>query len=126
MEKFSEYLASFITPQMTLLEKFNAMCKYLNELEQNFGTSLFKHKFVLSNGKEITFINNVSEKYNDNYVLTPNFMGRVQDNVMYGNDLIIKIGYAGAPVLVYVDHLLNIASDTLSGLSVVSQDIEKL
>lgn len=32
--KFSEYLASSITPQMTLLEKFNALLQYVEELEE--------------------------------------------------------------------------------------------
>ena len=31
MSRFSDYLASAITPQMTLLEKFNALLKYLEE-----------------------------------------------------------------------------------------------
>ena len=31
MSKFSDYLASEITPQMTLLEKFNALLKFLKE-----------------------------------------------------------------------------------------------
>lgn len=30
---FKEYCSSFITPQMTLLEKFNALLKYLEQLE---------------------------------------------------------------------------------------------
>ena len=41
--KFSEYLASFITPQMTLLEKFNALCKYLEEHNFFEGTVLYCH-----------------------------------------------------------------------------------
>lgn len=31
--RFSEYLSSFITPQMTLLEKFNALLKFLETHE---------------------------------------------------------------------------------------------
>ena len=39
--KFSEYYASFITPQMTLLEKYNAICKYL--LDNEFKTARYLH-----------------------------------------------------------------------------------
>ena len=34
MSKFTDYLASQITPQMTLLEKFNALLKYLEEIDE--------------------------------------------------------------------------------------------
>ena len=31
MSRFQDYLSSAITPQMTLLEKFNALIKFLKE-----------------------------------------------------------------------------------------------
>ena len=34
MNRFSQYLASAINPQYTLLEKFNYLCKYLQENER--------------------------------------------------------------------------------------------
>lgn len=33
MNKFTDYCSSFITPQMTLLEKFNALLDYLKDFE---------------------------------------------------------------------------------------------
>ena len=60
--KFSEYLSSYITPQMTLLEKFNAMCKWLDEHEEGFGTKLYKHHLTLNNGNHLYVVNTNSEK----------------------------------------------------------------
>ena len=54
--KFSEYLASYITPQMTLLEKFNALLKYIET-----------HEFHEMENKPIAveiFTNFVSENIN--------------------------------------------------------------
>ena len=36
MSKFDDYCSSFITPQYTLLEKFNALLKYLKENSEKF------------------------------------------------------------------------------------------
>lgn len=59
--KFSEYLASYITPQMTLLEKFNALLKYLKEDEKLDFTKMYKHIFVLQDDTLFEFYNNESK-----------------------------------------------------------------
>lgn len=59
--KFSEYLASHITPQMTLLEKFNALLKYLEEYDTLEFTKIYKHIFVLQDNSLFEFYNNESK-----------------------------------------------------------------
>lgn len=59
MQKFNDYIASYITPQMTLLEQMNAILEYLNK------SSLYKHKLKIKpvgTGTEQTWvlINNCS------------------------------------------------------------------
>lgn len=50
--KFSEYCASFITPQMTLLEKFNALIRYLSIKENEEVLVLNTTSGVLSEEQE--------------------------------------------------------------------------
>lgn len=44
---FKDYEASYITPQKTLLKKLNAILKYLEKVDLNFETKLYKHKINL-------------------------------------------------------------------------------
>lgn len=93
--KFSEYLASFITPQMTLLEKFNAMCKFL----ETHDLGLYFHEIKFSDNSKLTFVstkeepftmedlnsgdffdNLLSPKFNDCVVL---YVNRYTFNVLY-------------------------------------------
>ena len=54
--KFSDYCASFITPQMTLLEKFNALIKYLEKEKVGEKLTLYKHNLVIQdNGVNYNF-----------------------------------------------------------------------
>ena len=65
---FNEYLASFITPQMTLLEKFNALLEFLNKYA--LGTKLYKHTIECETPSEhkrrIEIINTSYEKISTN------------------------------------------------------------
>ena len=47
--KFSEYLASYITPQMTLLEKFNALINFIEENKLFDKSGIYKHTLFFIN-----------------------------------------------------------------------------
>ena len=61
--KFSEYLASHITPQMTLLEKFNELLKYLKEYDTLDFTKIYRHIFILQDNSLFEFYNNESKLF---------------------------------------------------------------
>lgn len=67
-EKFTDYCASNITPQMTLLEKLNAIIKYLKENSPS-GTHLFIHKYLYA-GFELSFISTSSELLSNNEIVS--------------------------------------------------------
>ena len=55
MSKFKEYCASYITPQYTLLEKFNALLKYLEENSGKFEDFIeFRVQREVDNVAELT------------------------------------------------------------------------
>lgn len=64
--KFSEYLASYITPQMTLLEKFNALCKFVEEQDVFKGTKLYLHDINIGSGTNavnLLFLDTSNKEY---------------------------------------------------------------
>lgn len=63
MSKFTDYCSSAITPQMTLLEKFNALMKYLTENE--FAEKLYIHRCFNADDEEVfSCINTDKDSYN--------------------------------------------------------------
>lgn len=123
MSKFSDYLASNITPQMTLLEKMNEILNYLKENEI---TTLYVHKLTgvfggQSSNREFIIINDnpnaitdyskireecenaVSVKYNVSGVY------HNVDYVAYVNTNVISFHYESSTVQFQV-----LTSDTVS------------
>ena len=63
-KRFTDYCASNITPQMTLLEKLNKIIEYLKTYPSEV-TVLFLHKYTYESGAEISFISNTNEELDD-------------------------------------------------------------
>lgn len=117
--KFSEYLASFITPQMTLLEKFNAMCKFLSEEYKE----LYKHTISLRFGdsyKTLVFINTSDVEYNIAQLNNPTFFDN-KLNTKISGDLVITVDYRGYNVLIFCPK--NSDSPSLASLSLENAEI---
>ena len=91
--KFTEYCASFITPQMTLLEKFNAICKFLLKWNPEIEPVPKAGEFIVDDLPTIADIENPTQaeleacfgrafRYNNNnedYVFIPSYS--VTENV---------------------------------------------
>ena len=95
--KFSDYLASYITPQMTLLEKFNALLKYLEEKPE-----LYIHRLsVLPSGAtypfEFSFIDTTNKEYSINDMKVNGFFGHKIFEGLKSADgaIIVKVEYRG-------------------------------
>ena len=96
--KFSEYLASFITPQMTLLEKFNALCKYLDENEIS---KFYIHSIRFTNGNTLSFIDGNPNKYTLSEINgNPNFFFN-KLNVKVNGNLVVSHSYSSVFSLYY-------------------------
>lgn len=118
--KFSEYLASFITPQMTLLEKFNAMCKYLKE---NDTTPLYKHTINFSDSVVISFINTENKEYTINELNTTSILYNSLE-LKYRTGKVLNItGYGSFVVLSYY-YPSSISTYSLNGKTISSQSVE--
>lgn len=57
MSKFTDYEASYITPQKTLLKKFNEVLKFLRTYG-NSGTKLYKHQITYENQQGNSYLIN--------------------------------------------------------------------
>ena len=106
--KFKEYLASFITPQMTLLEKFNAMCKFMETYKD--GTKLYFHKIVFeqknSSGTSIQqhslcFINTKEKQYSIDDINLPSFYLEMLSGYIDNFMTILEVAYTGVSVFYY-------------------------
>ena len=68
-QKFIDYESSYITPQLTLLKKFNKLLEYLRDEDEINGDKLYKHHisfdYIAYNGTttlfECTLINKISD-----------------------------------------------------------------
>ena len=122
--KFSEYLSSFITPQMTLLEKFNAMCKYL---ELTSFDALYLHKVRIYDRLEFSFLDTNAKEYTIEELL--DFDMRDKINIIVGGFcLVIRVssGYNNTVTLHYIDGNGENASLTFNSNSIIqTQSVEK-
>lgn len=119
--KFSDYLSSYITPQMTLLEKFNALLKYLND-ESLYKNKLYVHTITLSSGV-ISFIDTNENEYTIAELKEENFFDK-KINLRVGTYFPIRVVHSSNyNVIEYfnTDHVENIS---LIYAQIVSQAVE--
>lgn len=121
--KFTDYEASFITPQMTLLEKFNAVLKFLEENDKTY-TQLYTHKITLNDMTIIRIVNNRDTQMN---IFTTEMIGNINNalNATVDNYSCFHAKYSGHIELLYINNSNLIVSKSLYGLSIQSYEIEK-
>lgn len=127
---FSDYLASAITPQMTLLEKFNALLEYLKTYEYE-NAVLYTHTFTLKNKNNqsistLMFIDGNKNQYENNIINSSDFVDIFKNSVTckYGGGVVISIKYLGG-ITLYAYSVPQIYNISMSDFDVIGQTVEK-
>ena len=125
--KFTDYEASYITPQKTLLKKLDEILKFLRLLNPEIITKVYMHQLTDENGHTIEVFNNkgtsMIKSYTTGYdiykdVFNPNYMFYARKGasfIYYGSPSqdYLTLYYISGTTMSYVEFGKNIVSDVI-------------
>lgn len=134
--KFSEYLASSITPQMTLLEKFNALLKFLENENLKYKHSIdltflnpaensYKAKIVIISDKKSIFSLEELKTFFENEKIN-GFIYNINNENLNNKIYFISNVLSGEYVrIIGIDYSLNIFTINLEEIIEISDIVEE-
>lgn len=121
MSRFSDYEASAITPQFTLLKKLNAILKYLR-LNAEQGTKLYKHILTFTSSS-------LTPTGQQTAIIISTFPDKITTNIKEGYVSSLIFGeYNGTPMsfIPVGDLQLFSNSGNLYSITITSDEVEPL